>query len=73
MRIVVKVGTSTPVSYTHLDVYKRQLISRVSKIQTTLAMVLAGVMISSLFTSGTSFIKLVADPTDQDVYKRQTS
>ena len=30
-----------------------------------LAMVLAGVMISSLFTSGTSFIKLVADPTDQ--------
>ena len=41
------------------------LISRGSKIQTTLAMVLSGVMISSLFTSGTSFIKLAADPTDQ--------
>ena len=48
-----------------LAVLLAYLISRVSKIQTTLAMVLAGVMISSLFTSGTSFIKLVADPTDQ--------
>jgi len=37
----------------------------VSKMQPTLAMVLAGVMISSLFTSGTSFLKLVADTTDQ--------
>ena len=41
------------------------LVARGSRIQTTLAMVLAGVMISSLFTAGTSFIKLVADPTDQ--------
>ena len=48
-----------------LAVLLAYLISRVSKIQTTLAMVLAGVMISSLFTSGTSFIKLVADPNDQ--------
>ena len=48
-----------------LAVLLAYLISRVSKIQTTLAMVLAGVMISSLFTSGTSFIKLVADLTDQ--------
>lgn len=48
-----------------LAVLLAYLISRASRIQTTLAMVLAGVMISSLFTSGTSFIKLVADPTDQ--------
>ena len=48
-----------------LAVLLAYLISRVSKIQPTLAMVLAGVMISSLFTSGTSFIKLVADTTDQ--------
>ena len=36
-------------------------ISRMSKINPVLAMVLAGMMISSLFSSGTSFIKLVAD------------
>ena len=48
-----------------LAVLLAYLISRVSKIQTTLAMVLAGVMISSLFTAGTSLIKLAADPTDQ--------
>ena len=37
------------------------LISRMSKINPVLAMVLAGMLISSLFSSGTSFIKLVAD------------
>ena len=60
-------GAVTGLSFTFglLAVLLAYLISRVSKIQTTLAMVLAGVMISSLFTSGTSFIKLVADPTDQ--------
>jgi len=31
----------------------------------TLGLVLAGIMIGSLFSAGTSFIKLVADPTDQ--------
>ena len=60
-------GAVTGLSFTFglLAVLLAYLISRVSKIQTTLAMVLAGVMISSLFTSGPSFIKLVADPTDQ--------
>lgn len=37
------------------------LVSRVSKINPVLAMVLAGMLISSLFGAGTSFIKLVAD------------
>ncbi|MHB8962843.1 MAG: FecCD family ABC transporter permease [Saccharofermentanales bacterium] len=31
----------------------------------TLGLILAGIMIGSLFSAGTSFIKLVADPTDQ--------
>ena len=31
----------------------------------TLGLVLAGIMIGSIFSAGTSFIKLVADPTDQ--------
>lgn len=38
------------------------LISTRVRQNPTLGMVLAGIMISSLFTSGTSFIKLVADP-----------
>lgn len=60
-------GMTTTLSFACglLAVILAYLISRVSKIQPTLAMVLAGVMISSLFTSGTSFIKLVADTTDQ--------
>lgn len=36
-------------------------VSRMSKINATLAMILAGMMIGSLFTSCTSFVKLVAD------------
>lgn len=60
-------GLTTTLSFAFglLAVILAYLISRVSRIQPTLAMVLAGVMISSLFTSGTSFIKLVADTTDQ--------
>jgi len=38
------------------------LISTRARRNTTLGMVLAGIMISSLFTSGISFIKLIADP-----------
>lgn len=41
------------------------LVSKASRIQTTLAMVLAGVMVSSLFSAGTSFVKLVADTDSQ--------
>ncbi len=37
------------------------LISRLSPINQTLAFVLAGVIVSSLFSSATSFIKLIAD------------
>lgn len=40
-------------------------ISRLSKIKTTLALVLSGIVVGSLFQSGTSFIKLVADQDSQ--------
>ena len=41
------------------------LVGRLSRIRSQLAMVLAGVMVSSLFSAGTSFIKLVADTDEQ--------
>lgn len=41
------------------------LIGRNARGKQVLALVLAGIMISSLFDAGTSFIKLVADPTDE--------
>jgi len=40
-------------------------ISRHTKGKKVLGIILAGIMVSSLFTSATSFIKLVADPADQ--------
>ena len=41
------------------------LVSRFSRLNATLALVLAGIMISSLFSACTSFVKLVADTQDQ--------
>jgi len=41
------------------------VVSRMSRMSSTLSMVLAGVMIGSVFQSLTSFIKLVADTNDQ--------
>ena len=40
-------------------------VSRYAKGERVLGLVLAGIMVSSLFQSGTSFIKLVADPNNQ--------
>lgn len=40
-------------------------VSRHAKGDRVLGLVLAGIMVSSLFQSGTSFIKLVADPSDK--------
>ncbi len=48
-----------------LAVLLAYLIGRVSRMDQTLSMVLAGMMISSLFTAGTSLIKLVADTDNQ--------
>lgn len=41
------------------------LISERTKGNKVLGLILSGIMVSSLFSSGTSFIKLVADPNDQ--------
>jgi len=41
------------------------MVSRFSRLNATLALVLAGVMISSLFSGCTSFVKLVADTQEQ--------
>lgn len=41
------------------------IVSRFSKTNETLAMILSGMVISSLFSAGTSFIKLVADTDDE--------
>lgn len=38
------------------------LVSRLSRTNQTVALILAGMMISSLFSAGTSFVKLVAIP-----------
>jgi len=41
------------------------LVSRLSKAHQAVALILAGMMISSLFSAGTSFVKLVADTQQQ--------
>lgn len=41
------------------------LISKRAKGKSILGLILSGIMISSLFSAGTSFIKLVSDPNDQ--------
>lgn len=41
------------------------LVSQKAKGKRILALILSGIMVSSLFSAGTSFIKLVADPADQ--------
>lgn len=46
-------------------VFLAYTVSKASRIQTTLALVLSGVMVSSLFSAGTSFVKLVADTQSQ--------
>ena len=48
-----------------LAVFLSVVISSRSSIETTLSLVLAGVMVSSLFSSSTSAVKLVADTNDQ--------
>ncbi len=46
-------------------VFIAYIVSKFSKTNETLAMILGGMVISSLFSAGTSFIKLVADTDDQ--------
>lgn len=46
-------------------VFLAYFISKASKTRTTLSLVLAGIVVGSLFQSGTSFIKLIADTESQ--------
>ncbi|NLA86551.1 MAG: iron ABC transporter permease [Clostridiales bacterium] len=41
------------------------IVSKKAKGSKILGLILSGIMVSSLFTAGTSYIKLVADPTDR--------
>lgn len=51
--------------YGLLAVAAAWLVSRLSRTNQTVALILAGMMISSLFSAGTSFVKLVADTQQQ--------
>ena len=46
-------------------VFLAYAVSRASRLDSTLSMVLAGIMVSSLLSAGTSFLKLVADTVNQ--------
>lgn len=59
------VVTASSFSFGLAAVALTYLVGRLSRIRSNLAMVLAGVMVGSLFSAGTSFIKLVADTNDQ--------
>jgi len=48
-----------------LTVFLVYSLSRKLKTRRTTGLILSGIMVGSLFSSGTSFIKLVADPTNQ--------
>ena len=52
-------------SYAVITAGLTYLVGRLSRMRSNLAMVLAGVMVGSLFSAGTSFIKLVADTNEQ--------
>ncbi|HHY27024.1 MAG TPA: iron ABC transporter permease [Desulfitobacterium dehalogenans] len=52
-------------SFSLLTVAIVYFISKRTKGKNILGLILAGIMVSSLFSAGTSFIKLVADPNDQ--------
>ncbi|MGI5901464.1 MAG: FecCD family ABC transporter permease [Desulfitobacteriia bacterium] len=63
-------GSSTLITlsafcFSLLTVATVYLISKKVKGKSVLGLILAGIMVSSLFSAGTSFIKLVADPNDQ--------
>lgn len=52
-------------AFSLLTVFLVFIVGRKVKAEKTLGLVLAGIMISSLFQAGTSFIKLVADPNNE--------
>ncbi len=57
--------TISAFSFSILTVALVYIISKRAKGNTILGLILSGIMVSSIFSAGTSFIKLVADPNDQ--------
>ena len=57
--------SATAFAFSMLSVAVVLLVSKFSRGNRILVTVLAGVMVSSLFNAGVSFVKLVADPTSQ--------
>ena len=57
--------TASAFCFSLLTVTIVYLVSRKAKGTKILGLILSGIMVSSLFAAGTSFIKLVADPGDQ--------
>ena len=57
--------TASAFTFSLLTVTIVYLVSRKAKGTKILGLILSGIMVSSLFAAGTSFIKLVADPGDQ--------
>ncbi|NLL90515.1 MAG: iron ABC transporter permease [Dehalococcoidales bacterium] len=57
--------TLSAFAFSLLTVTVVYLISKKAKGKKVLGLVLCGIMVSSLFTAGTSYLKLVADPNDQ--------
>jgi iron complex transport system permease protein len=67
---ILRSGSSTMITmsafiFSLLTVAIVYIISKKAKGSKLLGLVLSGIMVSSLFSAGTSYIKLVADPTDQ--------
>ena len=60
-----RIITLSAFCFSILTVAAAFLISRVAGGKRVLTLVLAGIMVGSLFSAGTSFIKLVADPSNQ--------
>lgn len=57
--------TLSAFSFSLLSVALVYLISKKAKGKSVLGLILSGIMVSSLFSAGTSYIKLVADPNNQ--------
>lgn len=57
--------TVSAFSFSLLTVFLVYLISKKARGKSILGLILSGIMVSSLFSAGTSFIKLIADPNDQ--------
>jgi iron complex transport system permease protein len=57
--------TASAFFFSLLTVALVYIVSKKAKGSKILGLILSGIMVSSLFTAGTSYIKLVADPTDR--------